>query len=212
MEWVWRLVLATKYYFHDVTCFGGPSDEQTSWTATVNASGYDTPRLMTTAIGSSQVEIASAAHANDTYAYFRVFCSPRLAAQTITSQTVTCAIGCLASENTRLKFGWGVYVWRNGSNVATIVANQVDGDGIDEAEEGRVDTATSTEQTLQNGDRICIEIWAYRFQIAGDRYMTFYYDGGTDPVNQSATSDAASYVEFATTAIQKMKSAIPALL
>ncbi len=193
-------ISATKYYFHDTEFVGGPSDEQTSWTADVNASGYDTARNMTTTAGSSQVETSTSFPLWDNYGYYRVFCSPELGAQTVQAQTLTLAVGTKASIGFHFYFGWGVYVLRSGSNVATILANQTDGDTIDSSEEGRVDTGTSTEQTLSAQDRICVELWVYVDDSVG--YIGYlYYDGATDPTNQTSTSDAGSYINFATDTI-----------
>jgi hypothetical protein len=191
--------MATKFYFHDATSSVGPTSEQTSWTPNVNATGYDTPRTMTETKGAAQVSVAAASTATAQYLFFRSFVSPALAAQTIASQTVTCIIGANCGTAAKFYFGWGVYLYRGGSNVATIVADVNDGDTLDTAEEGRTATATSTVQEAQSGDRLVLEIWMNRTGTVNAYTATLYYDGTTDPVNQTGTADAASYLSFANT-------------
>lgn len=190
----------TKWYFHNVSSTIGPTDEQTSWTADVNANGYDTPRQMTATKGSSQVS-QDAALSGSGYGYYRVFVSPPLAAQLVNAQTVQIAIGGKSTIDGSTYFGWGVYVWRSGSNVATIVSNNWDDYTFDISEKGKVDTSSSTQVSLIHNDRICVEVW---MQSDPASTATFYYDGATEPTEGVPTSDAASYMCFTT---QELKSA-----
>jgi hypothetical protein len=75
------------------------------------------------------------------------------------------------------------------------VAAQSDGSAIDTPAEGRGDTATSTARTLQDLDRICLEAWTYT-SSASSKAAILGFDGTTDPVDQTATADAASYISF----------------
>jgi hypothetical protein len=194
--------MATKWYFRDESRGFGPSNEQTSYTADETSSGYDTPLLLSTTKGSSQTfAVSSGVVGSEEYIYYRVFCTNPLQAQTIPAQTITVSVGC-SCQSGRTVFGWGCYVWRGSTNVATICSNQLDGSVMEGAdvEEGRVDTDTSSQVTLLTGDRICIEMWGYTIN-GSDSDIRIYFNGSTDPTDQGATADAASYIEFGTTNI-----------
>jgi hypothetical protein len=190
--------MGTKWYLRDLTSVFGPTNEQTSYTSDGNAIGYDTPRQMTTTKGSAQVE-TSKTLLGAGYVYHRVFVSTSLSPMTIPAQTITVAVGSKKAIGS-VSFAWGLYVWRNGANAATICANQIDGTVVAVAEEGRIDTDTSTQVILQAHDRICLEIWTYGSSAAGHY---FYYDGTTDPEDSVGTADAASYISFGTSTISE---------
>jgi hypothetical protein len=191
--------MGTDYYFHDASEAAGPTDEQTSWTADQNATGYDTARTMTTTIGTSEVRTAdTTSSAGNQYHYHRVFVTPELAAQTISSQSLVCFIGAEAGSNNDFDWGWGVYVWRSGSNVATIFANKVStGAMITGADRGHIDSESATETELQDGDRICCEIWFIGDGSDNGIRVNHLYDGTDEiTIDGEANASCASKLRF----------------
>ena len=199
-------MVGCKYYFLDTANSGvnvGPALKQTSYTAAKTATGFDTPRNLSTVVGTAQVSATLIDLAASTYGHFRTFVTPLLAAQTLQAQTITVALAGLCATGAVVKFGWGLYVWRDGVNVATIAANQLDGSAFDTAEEGRVDTDTSVEVNLLNGDRLALEVWGYN--LGALSYSPNIYLGGTvEPEDQVVVASSASYVNFGTDTIQEV--------
>jgi hypothetical protein len=89
-----------------------------------------------------------------------------------------------------------VYVWRSGSgNVKIILVPTSCTVEHGTSEKGCVITATgaATDFAVLDGDRIVAEIWFDIRDTTTSYTATLYWDGTTDPVDGTTTSNAASY-------------------
>src|SRR3989304_392951 len=120
------------------------------------------------------------------------------------TDTYTIGVGQRESNaNMNLYFRYFVYVWRSGSgNVKTIPVPTSDPTEEGTAETGCVHNytgATGNFSILEN-DRIVCEVWADIRNTKNVSYTaTLYYDGTTDVLESTTTSDAASYMSFTQT-------------
>ena len=137
------------------------------------------------------------------YTMCRMFVSPALAAQTLIGSQANYMIA-IANRESNAKMNMYhrafVYVWRPGSgNVKTIIAPTSHGTESTTSEVGRIIVATgeATNFSILNNDRIVVELWFDIRNTKGANYTaTDYYDGATDPLDGTATSDAASYLRI----------------
>src|SRR3990172_4188738 len=201
--------MATKWYFRDTNAAAGPTAKASTDTDSFTSVPADknTAKDMTVAKGTAQTSVAGAytTTATPRYTMIRMFVSPPLAAQTLNaSDTYTIGVGQRESNaQMNLYFRFFVYVWRSGSgNVKTILVPT-----SDTTEEGTTETgcvhnytgATGNFSILEN-DRIVCEVWADIRNTKNVSYTaTLYYDGTTDVLEATATSDAASYMSFTQT-------------
>ncbi len=200
--------MVTRLYFRSSNAAAGPtakaSTDADNWSGT--PSDKNTCKNMTFAKASSQISVAASplnSPSTPLYCFHRMFASPALKAQTLTGgqANYTCAIGAEESAtNMNLYMRMFVYVWRSGSgNVKTIVAPTSHGTETTGAERGWVWTATgaSGDFSILANDRIICEIWDdVRNNRSTNYTATIYLEGATDPVNNTSTSDAASYFEI----------------
>ena len=201
--------MATKWYFRNTNAPVGPTGKASTDTDSFSTvpTNKNTAKDMTWAKGAAQTSIAGAykTASSPLYTLMRIFVSPPLAAQSLTaSDTITIGVGTLESNiYMNLYNRFFVYVWRNGSgNVKTILVPT-----SDPSEEGTTETGCVASYTgatgacsLLDGDRIVCEVWADIRNTKSTSYTaTLYYDGTTDPVDATATSNAASYINFAQT-------------
>src|SRR3989304_3304775 len=201
--------MATKWYFRDTNAAAGPTAKASTDTDSFTSVPADknTAKDMTVAKGTAQTSVAGAytTTATPRYTMIRMFVSPPLAAQTLTaSDTYTIGVGQRESNaNMNLYFRFFVYIWRSGSgNVKTILVPTSDPTEEGTAETGCVHNytgATGNYSILEN-DRIVCEVWADIRNTKNVSYTaTLYYDGTTDVLEATATSDAASYMSFTQT-------------
>jgi hypothetical protein len=129
----------------------------------------------------------------------RIFVGPALAAQTLTGGQAGYKIGVGTKESSTSMNKYQrtfVYVWRSGSgNVKTIIAPTSCVTEHTTAERGCVITVAGAagDFSIQENDRIVVEIWWDLRDGTTSYTATLYWDGTTDVVEAATTSDAAGF-------------------
>ena len=206
--------MATKLYLHDAAnALSGtfPTGEQAGVAASQTATGANTLRTMNTTIGAGQtsVTVASTGTTAQQQTFYRFFCSPQLAAQTFSANSVSVTFNCAdAQSNAAMNHFvdyFVIYVWR--PSTGSMVGILFEGAGTNATEP----TSTNTEQvsvssrtndndgvTAQAGDVLICEAWAQFTQGMNSSYNgTFYYDGTTENTTENAgVSNHASFINF----------------
>lgn len=196
--------MATKWYFRDTNASTGPTGELSTDTDNFTSVPADknTPKDMSATIGAGQT--SSAGLYNNAGAtkltMVRMFVSPALAAQTLSGGlTYTIGFGRKESNTSMNMFlRYFVYVWRSG-NVKTIIVPTSDPTEEGILESGCVHdfTGEAGDYSLQDEDRIVLEAWFDLQNTKSTDYTaTLYYDGTTDVLENTTTSDAAAYISI----------------
>ena len=196
----------TKYYARSSAAAAGPTGEVSTDTdafPTVPTS-KNTPLDMTTTKGSAQTSVAAVYNtASGSMSMMRMYVGPELEAQTLTGDAANYTFAMGGSEsngNMNLYPRYFMYVWRSGSgNVKTVVAPVPEATELPTAETGRVQTASGEagDFSILQGDRIVVEQWWEINNTRSTNYTaTGYFEGTTDPVEGTATSDAATYFQL----------------
>ena len=195
----------SKWYLRDSNASTGPTAKASTDTDDFPSvpSDKNTAKDMTAAKGSAQVSVTgnynNAGVAKKTFC--RIFVGPALAAQTLTGGQANYKVGVAIKESNALMnlvHRTFVYVWRSGSgNVKTII---VPTEHIEHttAELGCLVTATGAagDFSILANDRIIVELWWNLNNTKTSAYdATDYYEGATDVIDATATSDAAGYFE-----------------
>jgi len=195
----------SKWYLRNSNASTGPTGKASTDTDDFPSVPSDktTAKDMAAGKGSAQVSVTgnynNAGVAKKTFC--RIFVGPALAAQTLTGAQANYKVGVAIKESNALMnlvHRTFVYVWRSGSgNVKTII---VPTEHIEHttAELGCLVTATgaATDFSILNGDRIVVELWWNLNNTKNVAYdATDYYEGATDVIDATATSDAAAYFE-----------------
>lgn len=190
----------------DITAAGTPSAGEKSTVLPAdtlqadNATGTEETRSLLDVAGTTQVSIAqttdASAAARD--GYHMRFTSEPLAAGTYGSGTWTTALAVQQSNAQANTFSTAsVYFW-DGSAVVGFVydSDTVIGNEWRQSEEGEVNTITGSNVTIGNGDVLVYEVWRHQVQqMATARTCTIFFEGATDPVDDTATTDAASFIQ-----------------
>lgn len=195
----------SKWYLRNSNASTGPTGKASTDTDDFPSvpSDKNTAKDMTPAKGSAQVSVTgnynNAGVAKKTFC--RIFVGPALAAQTLTGGQANYKVGVAIKESNglmNLVHRVFVYVWRSGSgNVKTII---IPTEHIEHttAELGCLVTATgaATDFSILDNDRIVVEIWWNLNNTRSAAYdATDYYEGATDVIDATATSDAAGFFE-----------------
>ena len=199
-----------RYYFESSTY---PTGEQSGSTA--NFSVTHTVRSLLPYKGSSQTSVSqtSAATASAQYGYFSQWVSPAI--MTVNGGLTfdgTISVGVADAQGLGATNFWinnvEVYVWRPSTNskVGTLYSVAAASQGGLEAPGGGTGEYTTlfgpltlSGVTIQAGDQVVVEFWAYFTQAMSTSTSTcsLYYDGTVDPsAENTSTADAASWVEF----------------
>jgi len=195
---------STQWYFRNTNATTGPTAKASTDTDSFPSVPADknTPKDMTVAIGTAQTSVAGVYSTSTTplYTMARIFVGPALAAQTLTGGQAGYKCGIAIKESSlsmNLYARWFVYVWRSGSgNVKTIggpVSCTVE---HGTTEKGCVITfaGASGDFSILANDRIVVECW---FDIRNTKATSYtatdYYDGTTDVIEATATSNAAGF-------------------
>ena len=203
--------MATRMFLRDVNnSLPGtfPTGEQGAAAPTKSWAGSGTLKTLSTTKGSAQTFAADTVASASAQRHFIGFwCSPALAAQTISANTWTTFCADWEDNLSANYFAnlINVYVWRpgTGAKVGTII------DGSNGASQGGTEaTAASSEQVTtwtfsgasvvcQAGDVLIVERWAVFTPAMSNTYnLRFYYDGTVETGAENATiSDVASYIE-----------------
>jgi len=212
--------MATKWYLRSSAAAAGPTGELSTDTDSFSTvpTSKNTPLDMTVAKGAAQTSVAGVYNSGATplYSMMRMFVSPALAAQTLTGGAANYTFAMAGTEsntNMNLYPRYFMYVWRSGSgNVKTIVAPVSEATELPVAETGRVQTATGAagDFSIELNDRIVLEWWWDIQNTKTTNYTaTGYFEGTTDPVDATETSDAASYVSIPQTLTYPAGAGIP---
>jgi len=196
-------LMATTWYFRNTNETTGPTSKASPDTDAFPSvpSDKNTPKQMLSVKGTGQTSVSGAyATTANCYTLARIFVSPPLAAQTLTGGQTGYKIGIAIKEsNTSMNLYHRafVYIWRSGSgNVKTIISPTSCGTEHGTSETGCVITATgaSGDFFIQAGDRIVVEEWWDIRNTKNTSYTaTYYWDGTTDVVESTATSNAAGF-------------------
>jgi hypothetical protein len=203
--------VATRWFLRDITnSLSGtfPTGEQGAGTPTKSWAGSGTLKTLSTTKGTTQTfKTDTVASASAQRHFIGFWCSPPLAAQTISANTWTTF--CADSEG-NLSANYfanlvNVYVWRpgTGAKVGTII------DGSNGASQGGTEpTSASSEQVTtwtfsgsavvcQAGDVIIVERWAVFTPSMSSTYtLTFFFDGTTETGAENVVvASVASYIE-----------------
>ena len=189
------------WYFRNTNASTGPTGELSTDTDSFPSvpSDKNTPKDMVLTKGSAQTSVAGAYVAATLKTMVRLFVGPALAAQTLTGSQAGYKVAVGAKESStsmNLYMRTFVYVWRSGSgNVKTILVPTSCTVEHGTSEKGCVITATgaTTDFAVLEGDRIVAEIWFDIRDTTTSYTATLYWDGTTDPVDGTTTSNAASY-------------------
>jgi hypothetical protein len=196
--------MPTTWYFRNTNASTGPTGKASTDTDNFPAVPADknTPKDMIATKGSGQVSIAGAYNNAGAAkkSFMRIFVSPALAAQTITGGQANFKIAIAIRESNALmdlKARAFVYVWRSGvGNVKTLIAPQSCPTEHGANEIGCVITATGQagNYATSDGDRIIVETWLDILNTRSTSYTaTNYYDGTTDVVEGTASTNAAGF-------------------
>jgi hypothetical protein len=197
-----------KFYFHDAGTSDTGTLPATGTSQSLTAPNFTdatagTNRSMDGVAGSAQaattIAISGTGAAN--HDWHRRFLSAPLAAQTIGVGTWTVAIGGLntnANAGSQLVPGC-VYVWRpsNGTLVGGIVDDEttLSATFFNTTEFGIVMTFTGASVVCLAGDILVAEVWTLEDNsLGGAATEKVHYDGTTDPLDNVATTNAASYL------------------
>jgi hypothetical protein len=203
--------MATKFYLLDgatsdtgtLPASTNSNDTSAAWVSSVIVTGASTARDANTTIsvtaGQRSGVLTTLANTSAQRSLLRRFVSAPLAAQTMTSQTIT--VGAARSEsntNSVFQLGVAIFLWRPGTGafVSEVQAAQAQL-AATASEVWGTSTFSSNQQSCLDGDILVFEIWRDNaVQTMGTAYTnTFFYDGTTEG---SATTPA-SYVDFANT-------------
>lgn len=196
--------MATTWYFRDINATTGPTATASTDTDSFSSTPADknTPKDMSPISGAAQTSVAGVYNTASTplYTMVRIFVGPALQAQTLTGAQANYQVGLAIQESAaqmNLYDRCFVYVWRSGSgNVKTIIVPTSGATEHGTAETGTVITATGAAGnfSILAGDRIVVEAWwDIRNTKATNYTATYYYDGTTDVVDGTATSDARGF-------------------
>ena len=217
-----QAMAVTKYYARSSSAAAGPTGEVSTDTDnfTTVPTSKNTPLDMSTSKGSSQVSVTGVYNtAGASYAMVRMFVGPALEAQTLTASAAnyTFAVGNQESNgNMNLYPRFFMYVWRSGTgNVKTIITPTSEATESATAETGYTTTATGEagDFSIELNDRIVVEMWWYINNTREANYTaSFYFEGATDPVDGTATSDAATYFQLPQTLTEPTASFTPIII
>ena len=196
--------MPTTWYYRNTNAPAGPTGKASPDTDSFPTVPADknTPKDMTVAKGTAQTSQAGAYSTSTTplYTLARIFVGSALAAQTLTGGQAGYKSGIAIKESNaqmNLYHRTFVYVWRSGSgNVKTIGGPVSCGVEHGTGEVGCVITFSGAagDFGILLNDRIVVEEWwDIRNTKATSYTATFYYDGATDVVEATATSDAAGF-------------------
>jgi len=200
----WRDPGLGSWYFRNTNAPTGPSGKASPDTDSFPAVPADknTPKDMTLAKGTAQASVAGAytTTTSPVYTMARMFVGPALVPQVLTGGQAGYQVGIGIQENNaamNLYHRTFVYVWRSGSgNVKTMLGPVSCGTEHGTTERGCVITANGNagDFQIQQNDRIVVEEWWDIRNTKNTSYTaTFYYDGTTDVVEGTATSNAAGF-------------------
>jgi len=194
--------VATTWYFRNTSASGnmptGELSTDTDNVPTLPADKNTVLNMLATKGASQFTKLQALSYSVAYYTMIRLFISPPLAAQTLAGGQAGFKVGIGTKESSvsmnqfRRTF---VYIWRQGSgNVKTILVPTQCGTEHTTAERGCVITAAGAagDFSILNGDRIVVEIWVYCNSTTSYSSST-YYDGTTDVVEASTTSDACGF-------------------
>ena len=219
--------MATKLYFHvdSATDLGTspPTTKRTGLTIDAYMGSAETQNLACDETVGPAQDFAAGSSVSTTATqtlYGQRFFSPSLAAQTIggSSQTITINVANEQSNNA-MNFGTEirvhVSVWRPSTNTflgagssadyinALSITSGLAEPGAAGSERVNHGTATFTPNsfTVEEGDRLCIEvIWRFTQSMSTSYTGTFYYDGTTEnTTTNSEVTDHASFIQFSDT-------------
>lgn len=219
--------MATKLYFHvdNATDLGTspPSTKRTGLTIDAYMGSAETQNLACDETAGPSQDFAAGSSVSTTATqtmYGQRFFSPPLAAQTIggSSQTITINVANQQS-NAAMNFGTEIRVhvgvWRPSTNSflgpgpssdyinALSITSGLAEPGAAGSERVNHGTATFTPNsfTVEEGDRLCIEvIWRFTQGMSTSYTGTFYYDGTTEnTTTNSVVSNHASFIQFSDT-------------
>jgi len=198
------LTHSSQWYFRNTNAPTGPTAKASTDTDSFPTVPADknTPKDANATKGTAQTSVTGSYSTSTTplYTLARIFVGPALAAQTLTGSQTGYKVATGTKESSlsmNLYMRTFVYVWRSGSgNVKTIIVPTSCTVEHGTSEKGCVITATgaSGDFSILANDRIVVEIWFDIRNTKATAYTaTLYYDGTTDPVDGTATSNAASY-------------------
>lgn len=201
--------MTQKFYLRDLPAVYAPTTGEKSTVEPVavlqaeNATGTDETRSLRENKGFVQAQItrntdASSAARNG---YHARFTSERLKAGTYGSGTITYAMAIVESNGASNFFqAASIYFWRPSNN--TVVGFVYDSDttiGTEAAtsETGEVNDITGSNVTILDGDVLVLEFWRKQSQNnAAGRTNTIWFDGSTEPIDGTAISNAAAYINM----------------
>lgn len=199
-----------KFYLRNVTASPTPTTGEKSSVEPVAtsqadvATGAEETRSLLGTAGVAQTSIAQTTDATTSArnGYHARFSSQPLAAGTYGSGTITIAVAVNEGNNASNAFHClSIYFWRPSNN--TVVGFVYDSDTAINAtewaasESGKVNNISGANVTIQNGDILVMEFWRKQSQANGTaRTNTLYFEGTTDPVDGSASSNASSYLNM----------------
>lgn len=199
--------MATKLYLRQTTANGSlfsNGEQSTLLPNGTNLLTADPACDLSTTAGAGQTSKALAQPA-DTVHYdsmFRRFISDQIdtaVTTSITSGTWTIAAAALqTSANLTASLKASLYVLTSADTVRGFIWDNhaTAWTNFSLAETGVVNTFNGgIVGSLASGDRICLEMWVHTASSMATSYTwTVYWDGTTDPVAATATSNAASYI------------------
>lgn len=191
----------SKLYFRTTdTHTGYASGEQS--TALAGTIGSPVRRDLSVTAGAAQTSqvIGTAANTNDQRTCLVRGISETLTVSSIDANTWTIGIGCQETNAASNAFlALSIYVLTSGDTVRGFIYDATTQLGTEwgTTEAGRVVTVSGAAVTgVVSTDRICVEIWAVGAQSMATSYnRTFMYNGATEILDLTTTTDAASYAD-----------------
>lgn len=199
--------MTQKFYLRNVTAADTPTagKKSTALTSTQadNATGTEETRSLLAAKGTVQTSIPQTTDNTTTaeVGYHARFTSNPLQAGTLLGVGNWIMAMAINESNANSNFflAFSLYFWRPSNN--TVVGYIYDTDvavGTEPptSETGEVNTIVGVGVTIQEGDVLVLEVWRKQTQSMGTAYTnTIFFDGTTDPVDATGTTDAAAYIE-----------------
>lgn len=189
----------TTFYWHSATSSGPTSSQSTALPWGTNTTGTVTAGTMTTTIGTGtdSRSINSAAQTARQSGLFAIFTSDELEAQTVSAQTWTMFVGNQSGNNRANPYvAASLYIWRSGA-VASYIYDAAAELGSEWTTTTSVESFTASigSFTLQQGDRLVLEVWYTAAQDKGISYTnTLIWDGTDDTSTGNSNGSPASYI------------------
>lgn len=203
--------MATRFYTSGLAGAGTPAVNATDWphnSNVVRLQGATTRGMPQSTMATSAVTYDGSDHLVDMNAiYFQVISKEQLYPQTISAQTIKWQYQCLEANNgNNLFLTVKVYVVAGSTVKETLLAIQRDGTEMLNSLINRGDSGTTTEATVEQGDRIVIEIGAggtptatggvqgHNFSL---RYGTIATSGDLPEDDSTTATSYRGWIEFA---------------